>query len=235
MFRFTPQPQQEVSSTSNKDGAPDDSPHTLHYVLVVDCSGSMVRRMPSVIKSVNGQIEKLAAESKEGSSDCLLTVVRFNEDLHVVMLEQPIEKVSPLTEEVLWARGCTALIDATTLSIERAAQLMGHRIDGKRESLAIVIYTDGMENASKHRNMNDLRYALSRHQDLPGWDIAFVGASLEAFQLMEQAQFSRRKMVHLRPEDSAEALDDMGDLLAEKMMGKASFDLSLMQDKMSRK
>ena len=52
---------------------------------------------------------------------------------------------------------------------------------------------------------------------------------------MEQAQFSRRKMVHLRPEDSAEALDDMGDLLAEKMMGRASFDLSLMQDKMSRK
>ena len=35
---------------------------------------------------------------------------------------------------------------------------------------------------------------------------------------MEQAQFSRRKMV-LRPEDSAEALDGI-EFLAEKMMGR---------------
>ena len=235
MFRFTPQPQQEASSNSTKDGAPDDSPHILHYVLVVDCSSSMIRRMPSVIKSVNRQIEKLAAESQKNSSDCLLTVVRFNEDIQVIMLEQPIQKVTPLTDEALRARGFTALIDATTLSIERAAQLMGHRIDGQRESLAIVIYTDGMENASQHRNRTDLRHALSRHQNMPGWDIAFVGASLEAFQLMEQAQFSRRKMVHLRPEHSAEALDDMGDLVANKMKGKIAFDLTPMQEKMRRK
>ena len=51
----------------------------------------MVRRMPSVIKSVNGQIEKLAAESK-GFFRLPFGVVRFNEDLHVVMLEQPIKR-----------------------------------------------------------------------------------------------------------------------------------------------
>ena len=139
MFRFsqTTNPLNEGKTQSSDDR------HTLHYVLVVDRSGSMAIRMQEVLGAVNRQIETLTQESKASGSRCLLSVVRFDDEIEILHLEKPVEEVRPITTDMLAPRGLTALVDATTLSIERAAELFGNRIDGEKESLAMVIYTDG--------------------------------------------------------------------------------------------
>ena len=231
MFRFsqTTNPLNEGKTQSSDDR------HTLHYVLVVDRSGSMAIRMQEVLGAVNRQIETLTQESKASGSRCLLSVVRFDDEIEILHLEKPVEEVRPITTDMLAPRGLTALVDATTLSIERAAELFGNRIDGEKESLAMVIYTDGGENASRLRTMNDLKTALKNHQDLPGWDIAFVGASVEAFTMMEQVDFTRQKMVNVPPSASGWAMDEMSTLLKEKMNHKKAFDLGDIQRQARRK
>ena len=231
MFRFSQAP---LSRSESAIQAPDDL-HTLHYVLVVDRSGSMAIRMQEVLGAVNRQIETLTQESKASGSKCLLSVVRFDDEIEILHLEKPVEEVRPITIDMLAPRGLTALVDATTLSIERAAELFGNRIDGEKESLAMVIYTDGGENASRLRTISDLKTALKNHQDLPGWDIAFVGASVEAFTMMEQVDFARQKMVNIPSSASGWAMDEMSTLLKEKMNHKKAFDLGDIQRKARRK
>ncbi len=195
----------------------------------------MAIRMQEVLGAVNRQIETLTQESKASGSKCLLSVVRFDDEIEILHLEKPVEEVRPITTDMLAPRGLTALVDATTLSIERAAELFGNRIDGEKESLAMVIYTDGGENASSLRTITDLKTTLKNHQDLPGWDIAFVGASVEAFTMMEQVDFSRQKMVNVPPSASGWAMDEMSTLLKEKMNHKKAFDLGDIQRQARRK
>ena len=150
----------DYQSSQRKQAYTSDDRHTLHYVLVIDRSGSMAIRMQEVLGAVNRQIETLTQESKASGSRCLLSVVRFDDEIEILHLEKPVEEVRPITADMLAPRGLTALVDATTLSIERAAELFGNRIDGEKESLAMVIYTDGGENASRLRTITDLKTAL---------------------------------------------------------------------------
>ena len=62
------------SQSSPKDTA--TSPHTLHYVLVLDRPGSMMDRMDEVRLAIDNQISALRREAKEDNT-CLLTMVRF--------------------------------------------------------------------------------------------------------------------------------------------------------------
>ena len=128
----------------------------------------------------------------------------------------------------------TALVDATVLTIEQAALQIGARIDGEKESLAIVVYTDGGENASRHRSGNDLTRVLEKHQNLPGWDITFIGASPEAFSMMERAHFRAEKMVHVDAKDSGWAMREMTGFLSDKMRSKKEMAIREMQRQRNR-
>ena len=220
------------SQSSPKDTA--TSPHTLHYVLVLDRSGSMMDRMDEVRHAVNDQIATLRCEAEEDNNTCLLTVVRFDTEIEPIVVEQNVRDVQPLTAQDVRPRGMTALVDATVLTIEQAALQIGARIDGEKESLAIVVYTDGGENASRHRSGSDLTRALEKHQNLPGWDITFIGASPEAFSMMERAHFRAEKMVHVDAKDSGWAMREMTGFLSDKMRSRKEMAIREMQRRRNR-
>ena len=62
-----------------------------------------------------------------------------------------------------------------------------------------------------------------------------MGASVEAFTMMEQVDFTRQKMVNVPPSASGWAMDEMSTLLKEKMNHKKAFDLGDIQRKARRK
>ena len=118
------------SQSSPKDTA--TSPHTLHYVLVLDRSGSMMDRMDEVRHAVNDQIATLRREAEEDNNTCLLTVVRFDTEIEPIVVEQNVRDVQPLTAQDVRPRGMTALVDATVLTIEQAALQIGARLMGRK-------------------------------------------------------------------------------------------------------
>lgn len=225
---FSSQPTRTSSEASNT------APHTLHYVLVLDRSGSMSDRMDEVRHAVNDQIATLTREAEEDGNTCLLSVVRFDTEIEPIVVERNVRDMKPLTAQDVQPRGMTALVDATVLTIEQAALLVGARIDGDKESLAIVVYTDGGENASRLRNGKDLTRALEKHQNLPGWDITFIGASPEAFSMMEQAHFRADKMVHVDANDSGHAMREMTGFLSDKMRSRKEMAIREMKSRRDR-
>ena len=118
MFAF-----HKPSPSSPKDTT--TSPHTLHYVLVLDRSGSMSDRMDEVRHAVNHQIATLRREAEEDNNTCLLTLVRFDTEIEPIVVEQNVRDVQPLTAQDVRPRGMTALVDATVLTIEQAALQIG--------------------------------------------------------------------------------------------------------------
>jgi hypothetical protein len=191
-------------------------------------------RMDEVRHAVNDQIATLAREAEVDGNACLLSMVRFDTEIEPIFVERNVRDVKPLTAQDVQPRGMTALVDATVLTIEQAAIQVGARIDGEKESLAIVVYTDGGENASRLRNGQDLTRALEKHQNLPGWDITFIGASPEAFTMMERARFRPDKMVHVDASESGQAMREMTGFLSEKMRWKKEMAIREMKSRRNR-
>lgn len=194
----------------------------------------MVDRMDEVRHAVNDQIATLRREAEEDNNTCLLTVVRFDTEIEPIVVEQNVQDIQPLTAQDVQPRGSTALVDATVLTIEQAALQVGSRIDGEKESLAIVVYTDGGENASRHRTGQDLTRVLENHQNLPGWDITFIGASPDAFSMMERAHFRADKMVHVDAQESGWAMRELTGFLSDKMRSRKEMSIRDMNRRRNR-
>lgn len=201
------------------------TPNTMHYVLVLDRSGSMSGQMEDVVGAVNEQLKELRATADETGKQCLVTLVRFDDHIETVFENQEVRSLPSLSVKDVRPRGSTSLIDATVTSIERTAErTLAATIDGTA-SVAMIVYTDGGENSSRLRNSEDLKRALATFQNLPGWDIAFIGADPSAIHTMEHAGFDQSKMAYVRAENSHYAMRRMSASLRDKMAHERAFSL----------
>jgi hypothetical protein len=140
--------------------------HHLHYVLVADSSSSMDCQIDEVRDEINIQIAKLRDESDPELRPCTFTFRTFNSEMKNVHVNLPIHKVPKIEEKHYEAEGLTALFDAIGSSIVTTDKMIGHRLDGINESLVIVIFSDGGENASKEFDAK-IKGALGRDVATP--------------------------------------------------------------------
>ena len=200
-----------------------NTPNTMHYMLVLDRSGSMARRMEDVVGAVNEQVTELRATVEETGKQCLVSLVRFDNDIESVFEDQDVRSLPPITLKDVRPRGSTSLIDATVTSIERTAERTLAATFERTASVAMIVYTDGGENSSRLRNSDDLKRALATFQNLPGWDIAFIGADPSAISTMDRAGFDQRKMAYVQAENSHHAMRRMSASLRDKLAHEREF------------
>ena len=169
--------------------------HHLHYVLVADSSSSMADQIDEVRDELNIQIEKMRKESDTDNNPCTFTLRTFDSEVKNVHVNIPIEDVPKITTDDYKAGGMTALFDAIGSTIESIGELLGNRIDGEKETLAMIIFSDGGENVSTKYDRAKIAALLDKYQNRPGFNIAFVGCDPASFRDMDHVGFNASRSV----------------------------------------
>ncbi|KAL1525198.1 hypothetical protein AB1Y20_020068 [Prymnesium parvum] len=148
---------------------------TLHCFFLLDRSGSMRSLSTSVVKGFNSYV----ARQQQQPGAMRLTLAQFDDRQPFQLIHdgQDIRKVRPLTPADFEPRGRTPLYDAL-------AELIAHvdRHATKGSEVVVVIFSDGMENASR-RHTRDTIFKMieERRQGGDGWTFVFLGANQDSY------------------------------------------------------
>lgn len=142
--------------------------NTIHYVLILDQSGSMSNLKKEVILSFNEQVDMiLKLKREEPESKIKLTLCAFNDVVDFKFIDQNIDLIKKLTDADYQPDCCTALYDAIGASFVKITEL-----SEPGDQVFFAIFTDGLENASKHYRAEDIRFKLEQAEK-QGWDVKF--------------------------------------------------------------
>ena len=154
----------------------------LNVHVVLDRSGSMQSCLEPTIDAFNEYVNSLK-KNKEVKTK--LSLILFDSashgsvDVDVIYDCIKIKKVPKLTKENYSPRGMTPLYDAIGLSVSRIKN-----IDLKKdEDVALVIITDGLENASKEWTANQIKKILAKKQNKKNWLVLYLGANQDAWSV----------------------------------------------------
>lgn len=146
-------------------------------VFILDRSGSMAGLEADTIGGFNAMIDRQKAEA----GTAYVSTVLFSTDSTVLHDRVPIDRVAPMTRRDYRAGGCTALLDAVGDAIHHIALVHKYaRAEDVPEHTIFVITTDGEENASRRRDLAQVRQMICRQQEKYGWEFVFLGANIDA-------------------------------------------------------
>lgn len=142
-----------------------------HDFILIDRSGSMASLWEEAVSSVNAYVKKLA----EDKVDTGVTIAVFDgqDGLDFQVLRDRIipSTMNPITSSEASPRGYTPLYDATM-------KLIGMAEAGNYDKVAIIIMTDGEENASRETNHAAVRAKLDACR-AKNWQVIFLGANFD--------------------------------------------------------
>lgn len=168
-------------------------------VFVLDRSGSMRGLAQDAIGGFNGLIEKQRAEAGEAR----VTAVLFDDAYEMIYNNVDINEVPPLTDEVYYPRGVTALLDAVGKTIDSVGERLAATPEAERpEKVVFVITTDGLENASCSYTVDRVKEMIEHQKNKYSWEFLFYGAGIDAVRSAGAIGIAEDRAVRVKP-DSA--------------------------------
>lgn len=154
----------------------------MHYLLVLDKSGSMEGNKKLTIDGFNEMVQTIQIESNKNNQDAFVTLVLFSSSnsIEVVHSKVPADQLQPLNEQTYTTSGMTALRDAIGVGItevEKAYQ--------KDEQVFITVFTDGEENNSREYSGKAIAELIKAKNEL-GWTIAYIGCDIDIDTLAKE-------------------------------------------------
>lgn len=119
-----------------------------HIVFVLDGSGSMRDLVTTVEKVFTNQIAYLAQRSTELDQETRVSIYIFDEKVECLIYDKDVMRLPKIQS---YARGMTALLDATKLALDDLADTPQKYGD---HAFLVYVLTDGQENASRHTAAN---------------------------------------------------------------------------------
>lgn len=142
--------------------------NTIHYVLILDQSGSMNDLKKEVILSFNEQVDMiLKLKREEPEANIKLTLCTFNDSIDFKFIAQNVDQIKKLTDADYQPDCYTALYDAIGASFVKVSELID-----SGDQVFFAIFTDGLENASKHYRAEDIKFKLEEAEK-QGWEVKF--------------------------------------------------------------
>ncbi len=153
----------------------------VHTWFLLDRSGSMSALHGAVVDGFN---EFLSGQKAKDGAGLRLTVVQFDDqDPHeVVVGPVDLHDVVPLRPDQFQPRGMTPLYDAIGAMIAAAEHEVAARAEWglPAEDVVVVIFTDGLENASREWDHRRIFDRIKAKQD-EGWTFVFLGANQDSY------------------------------------------------------
>ena len=147
----------------------------LYAHILLDRSGSMESCRDTTIDAFNEYVMGLR---RSDEVDARLSLTIFDStSIDTVQRAEPARTFLELSRNTYVPRASTPLLDAighVVADIDQASL----RND---EKIALVILTDGHENASKEHTKETIRALLTDRQDNKGWLVTFLAADIDAF------------------------------------------------------
>jgi hypothetical protein len=137
--------------------------------------------MQGLVEDVVGGFNAFVSTQKSETGDCTMTLVQFDSQNPFEVLHDatPISQVPDLTRNQYQPRGMTPLLDALgdlVTSVDR--RLTGL---GTSEDQIVVVFSDGMENASSRWTRPTLFEAIEVRK-AAGWTFVYLGANQDSYE-----------------------------------------------------
>ena len=181
-----------VVSNPNPGGEPDgDVP--VHVSFLIDRSGSM----QGLVEDVVGGFNSFLDTQRKESGDCTMTLVQFDSEdpFEVVHDGTPIGQVPDLTRDQYQPRSMTPLLDALgdlVTSVDRRVAGLG-----TPEDQIVVVFSDGLENASRRWTRSTLFEAIDIRK-AAGWTFVYLGANQDSYDEAGHLGFDRTNTQNFR-------------------------------------
>lgn len=146
---------------------------TTYIGVVLDKSGSMASLAAEVISGYN---QWLAEQQKLTSDDARVSVILFDTAYQVVVANQPVADLQPITAAEYQPGGMTALNDALHRAVRDIDAVMG-----ADDRALVLVITDGQENSSKETTHQQLRALLDSKAALDRWTFTYLSADPNGF------------------------------------------------------
>jgi len=125
--------------------------------------------MGHMTEEVIGNFNHFLAEQQELEGKAKLTLAIFDTEYTLVYDEINLQKAKPLTSDIYFARGGTALRDAVGRTLTNKQ---------RKKNAIVMIHTDGWENASREYSAQDIKKLTKKLKKK--WEFIFVGAGIDA-------------------------------------------------------
>lgn len=160
-----------------------------HISIVLDRSGSMAELASDTIGGFNRFLE----DQQKAPGEATLTLVQFDHEYEVLYSCIPIKVIPPLNPDTFIPRGSTALFDAIGRGILETGEHLSALSEEQRPARVIfVIYTDGLENASKLYTSPRIREMIAHQEKVYKWDFLFMGSNQDAIKNGAEIQIPMR-------------------------------------------
>lgn len=173
-------------------------------VFIIDRSGSMGGLESDTIGGFNSMIKKQQKEDGEA----VVSTVLFDDVSEVLHDRVAIGEVKTMTDDEYYVRGCTALLDAVGGAIHHIGNVHKYAREEDRPSKTLfIITTDGLENASRRYNVNQVKKMIERQKEKYGWEFLFLGANIDAIEVAGRMGISRERAVNYECDAAGTALN----------------------------
>jgi hypothetical protein len=146
--------------------------------IILDRSGSMESCKESTVSGFN---EFIRAQ-RELPGEAMVKLVQFD-DRYETVFDMNLKKCPELNQSTFVPRGSTALLDAQGRTIVELGQELAALPEKERPAKVVVVtITDGLENASRLYNLDQIGGMIKEQRDKYNWDFVFLGANQDAIQ-----------------------------------------------------
>jgi uncharacterized protein YegL len=154
-------------------------PNYVHYVLVIDRSGSMTSIRADAEGGIHSFVEDQAKTTAGKDGKVTLSLYQFDSTVDRVL------DFSPLSHGLLYKlvpSGMTRLLDAVGTAVTETGEKLAAMDESERPGKVVVlIVTDGEENASYEWEANAVNRLVTEQTEKYSWAFSYIGANQDAW------------------------------------------------------